>query len=216
MTPNVGGIFKLCENHPRMKDCICAAYPNSVICSINYCLNHPNYYECAPNYCNIRPGDHEACKCKFDPEGLECRCKLNPISKECFCMRFPESKFCLPDFCSSFNNYNQIFCLCAKSPIAQECRPAYCFENKFDVRCKCLLKSQDKACLCYSYPSHLKCKGFNYELNKFTGSEENNEDDEFNKKVKGNKKENNKKVVFCVNFCNFDLFYFVFRSILNK
>jgi len=111
-------------------------------------------------------------------------------------MRFPESKFCLPDFCSSFNNYNQIFCLCAKSPIAQECRPAYCFENKFDVRCKCLLKSQDKACLCYSYPSHVKCKGFNYELNKFNGSEENNEDDEFNKKVKGNKKENNKKVVF--------------------
>lgn len=175
LNPSIGGIFKLCENHPRMKDCICAAYPNSSICKDEYCLNHPHFYECAPNYCNIRIDDHEACKCKFDPNSLECRCKLNPISKECFCLRYPDSKFCLPEFCTSFNNSNQIFCLCKKSPISQECRPSYCFENKFDVRCKCLMKPEDKECLCYTHPTHIKCKKFNYELNTFKEHEEIND-----------------------------------------
>lgn len=164
-TPAVGGMFKLCENHPRMKDCICAAYPNSVICKKEYCLNHPNFYECSPSYCARRPDDIEACRCKFESNSLECRCKLNPISKECFCLRFPESKYCLPDFCNSFNNLNQIFCLCKKNPFALECKPSYCHENKFDSRCKCLLNNLDESCFCYIYPSDDKCKNFNYETN---------------------------------------------------
>ena len=172
ISPIKGDIFKLCENHPRMKDCICAAYPNSIICQVDYCLNHPNFYECSPNYCNLKPYDAEACKCKFDFSGLECRCKLNPLSKECFCLKYPNSKFCLPDFCGRSDNINQIFCLCSINPFSQECRPAYCHENKYDSRCKCLLNPDLKECLCYMNPSNIKCKNFNYETNSFNEHED--------------------------------------------
>ncbi len=191
--PSIGGIFKLCENHPRMKDCICAAFPNSKICNDTYCLNHPNFYECSPNYCISNPGDTEACKCKWNPDNLDCKCKLNPISKECFCLRYSDSKLCLPDFCMSYNNTNQIFCICKKNPLSQECRPAYCYENKFDLRCKCLLQPEDDSCLCYNYPSNIKCKSFDYELNKYNEHEEVKELKNLDVE---NKKNFTKKVIF--------------------
>jgi hypothetical protein len=151
-------IFKLCENHPKMKACICAAFPLSTICSKNYCLNHPNFYECSPAYCLTRPDDFEACKCKIKPYDLSCKCRLNPLRKECFCLKFPESSFCLPDFCKNADNSNQIYCMCQRNPFAPECKPAYCHDNKYDSRCKCLLKSEDKTCKCMIKPSRENCR----------------------------------------------------------
>jgi hypothetical protein len=173
ISASIGGIFKLCENHPKMKDCLCAAYPTSLICKDEYCLLHPNFYECSPLYCATKPQDIEACKCKYQPDDMECKCKLNPISKECFCMKHPQAKFCLPDFCSTFNNANQIFCICKTNPFAPECRPSYCYENKYDIRCRCLLNPEHKKCMCYTYPSHFKCKNFNYESDSMEHEEVN-------------------------------------------
>jgi hypothetical protein len=150
-------VYKLCENHPRMKDCICAAYPLSVICEKSYCVNHPNYYECSPHYCDIHPQDIEACKCKFRPFDLDCQCKIDPIKKECFCLKYPTASYCLPDFCSLLNNNSQIFCLCKNNPLATECNPSYCFENKYDSRCKCLLSNTSKDCHCVFNPSETNC-----------------------------------------------------------
>jgi hypothetical protein len=141
-------IFELCEKHPKMGDCICAAFPFAYVCKKDYCLNNPNYYECDPNYCNLYPKDKEACKCKFHPLDTSCKCKLNPIRKECFCLSYPSSLYCLPDFCKNDNYRNEIYCLCSRNPFAPECKPAYCRDSKNDYRCKCLLQPDDESCKC--------------------------------------------------------------------
>ena len=39
-------IFSICEKHPDMTKCLCAAFPLSQICSKEYCLLYPNSYIC--------------------------------------------------------------------------------------------------------------------------------------------------------------------------
>ena len=151
------GIFKTCENHPKMKECICAGYPASDICKKSYCINHPNFYECSPIYCNKHSDDLEACKCKYEPFSLECKCRLNPHLRECFCLKYSESLYCRPDFCKKNDNKQEVFCLCKKNPNAPECNPSYCFDNKFDKRCICLNNPYHKDCECIMKPNSEDC-----------------------------------------------------------
>jgi hypothetical protein len=151
-------IYKLCETHPRMKDCICAAFPLSQICDENYCPSHPNYYECSPGYCLQNPTDLEACKCKYNPFDTECKCKLNPLRKQCHCLKYPSSVYCIPGYCQNSDNMKEIYCVCLNNQNAPECKPEYCKQNKYDSRCKCLVNPDDKSCVCVTNPNRPECK----------------------------------------------------------
>ena len=97
-------IFSICEKHPNMIKCLCAAFPLSQICYKEYCLLYPNSYQCNPSYCSNRDDTDENCICKYKPFDMKCKCLLNPINKDCFCLKYPNSVYCLNEFCNHQSN----------------------------------------------------------------------------------------------------------------
>lgn len=147
-------IFTICEGHPDMQKCLCAAFPFSLVCNKDYCPLHPNYYQCNPNYCltsqfeNIK--ENEKCLCKFKPFDLKCKCMLNPLNKSCYCLKYPNSVYCFDEYCNNIYNKNELYCLCKTNPTNAECRPNYCYEHRNDSRCECLIDPMNQRCRCMS------------------------------------------------------------------
>jgi hypothetical protein len=148
-------IYCLCKNHPNYKGCVCAAYPKSVVCIKNYCIEHPKEYECNPKRCdNEKTANCKDCFCKKHVKDVKCRCKTDPYSKECFCTQNPLSHLCNMKAC--LFNPNSLFCACRTNLRPEMCDPTYCVENPLNAYCKCVVNPGKDECRCLNDP--ISCK----------------------------------------------------------
>ena len=148
---NRNDIYCLCKSHPQYKNCVCLAYPKSVVCLKNYCIYHDSDYECSPLICdkpNIEKTDK--CYCKHNIEDLRCKCKTNPFSQDCFCLQFPLSHLCNKRSCH-FNPYS-IFCSCRTSKGEGLCSGRYCINHPNDAYCNCITNPITGSCKCLNDP----------------------------------------------------------------
>lgn len=143
-------IYCLCKFHPRYRDCVCLAYPKSVICSSTFCRENKDNYECNPLRCDKNKTD-EKCFCKDNINDIRCKCKLNPLCKECFCMKYPYSHMCNERIC--ILNPNSLFCKCARIPEDEICSPKHCIENPKHPHCECILDPMGDQCKCLNDPN---------------------------------------------------------------
>ena len=149
-TCDASDIYCLCKFHPRYKDCVCLAYPKSVICSETYCAENPLTYECNPQRCDDEPKD-DKCFCKDNIDDIKCKCKMNPVNKECFCMKFPFSHLCNDKICKF--NPNSLFCKCQLKPKDNICSPKFCVKNPNHPQCECIINPMNKHCKCVNDPN---------------------------------------------------------------
>ena len=143
-------IYCLCRNHPQYKDCVCLAFPKSIICSNSYCLEHKDEYECSPQQCDSNQSG-EQCYCKNNMDDVKCKCKINPYDRECFCLQNPLSHLCNNNACKI--NPNSLFCSCQTNLRNKMCTPRYCFENPSNVYCKCIVSPLSDECRCLNDPT---------------------------------------------------------------
>ena len=145
-------IYCLCKFHPNYKECVCLAYPKSVICSDTYCRENKKSYECDPDNCKTTNSlKTNSCLCKRNINHIKCKCKTNPLHRDCFCLQYPMSSLCNERGCKS--NSNSLFCLCEKDPINIKCSPKYCNDNREDEICECLVFPLSNNCKCLNDPS---------------------------------------------------------------
>ena len=148
---NKNDIYCLCKNHPQYKDCVCLAYPKSVVCMKNYCADHCDEYECNPNRCDEDENEEcEKCYCKDNMNDIKCKCKTNPYSEECFCLQYPLSHLCNKRSCQF--NPNSLFCACKTIMREDLCSPRYCVDNSKDAYCKCITNPMSEECRCLNDP----------------------------------------------------------------
>jgi hypothetical protein len=146
-----GDIYCLCKYHPKYRDCVCSAFPRSVVCSSTYCYENKNSYECNPLFCDNKDNENLSdCFCKTNTNHISCKCKTNPYHKDCFCMKFPLSHLCNERICKY--NPNSLYCKCMYSPDDPICSPSYCFENPKAPQCECLVNPLDDNCKCINEP----------------------------------------------------------------
>jgi hypothetical protein len=143
-------IYCLCRNHPQYKDCVCLAYPKSIICNNNYCVEHKDSYECNPSQCDKEP-NCENCYCKNNMDDVKCKCKVNPYDRECFCLQYPLSHLCNEKACKI--NPNTLYCSCKTSLKEKMCTPRYCFDNPTNIYCKCIVNPLSPECKCMNDPT---------------------------------------------------------------
>lgn len=145
-------IYCLCKFHPKYKNCVCVAFPKSVVCSSTFCFENKNSYECNPLMCdNPINKNSSQCFCRKNINNLKCKCKLNPHHKDCFCMKFPFSHMCNDKICQF--NPNSLFCKCKIIPGDPICSPKYCIDNPKSPHCECLLNPYNKNCKCINDPN---------------------------------------------------------------
>ncbi len=152
-------IYCLCKYHPKYKECVCLAYPKSIICS-NYCLENPDDYFCNPNKCSEsnEVAKSDICFCKYNVDDIKCKCKSNPYSRECFCLKNPLSHLCNPKACKY--NPNSLFCSCQTNLRENMCKQRYFFDNKTSPYCKCIVNPYSQQCSCLNDPNSCSKKEF--------------------------------------------------------
>jgi len=148
---NKDDIYCLCKHHPDYKNCVCGAFPKSIICNKNFCKEHFDEYECKPKSCDLEFSDSEKCYCKNNIDDLKCKCRLNPYSEECFCLQYPSSHLCNKRICQF--NPNSIFCACRSNLREDICAPGYCVEHPLDAYCKCITSPGIDECRCLNDPT---------------------------------------------------------------
>jgi len=150
-------IYCICKFHPKYKNCVCLAYPKSVVCSSTYCFENKNSYECNPLMCE-KPDNKNSteCFCRENMNHIRCKCKLNPLDRDCFCLKFPLSHLCNQRICKF--NPNSMYCKCEITPKDPICSPKYCHKNPDSPHCECLLNPLDEKCKCINDPNNCSKK----------------------------------------------------------
>jgi hypothetical protein len=146
-------IYCICKFHPKYKNCVCLAYPKSVVCSSTYCFENKNSYECNPLMCE-KPDNKNSteCFCRENIDHIRCKCKMNPLDRDCFCLKFPLSHLCNQRICKF--NPNSLYCKCDITPKDPICSPKYCHKNPDSPHCECLLNPLDEKCKCINDPNN--------------------------------------------------------------